>query len=333
MAQPIRVAVSGVGGGVGQSILKALQGTEYAVVGLDGDRLAAGLYTTNRARLVPRPDDPEFLDTVLGICRSENCRLFFPGLDTELRTLARNTERFAEHGITVVVSSPEVVDIGDNKFRTFSVLREHGIGVPETVDMAAPGARFPAFPFVLKRREGGSRSKDVYVVHDERDLAELTVDPVDFVAQEYVEGDEFTCGSVSFDGDCKGVIVMRRTLRDGDTYKAFAVRDERIEEEVRKVIGAIKPFGACNVQLRVRDGVPYVFEINARCSGTTAARALCGFNEPLMIADYLCRQREPEFRVREQTVLRYWKELVVPNELVDELARHGSLYRSAPEQL
>ncbi|GAB3009649.1 ATP-grasp domain-containing protein [Amycolatopsis acidiphila] len=333
MAQRIRVAVSGAGGGVGQSILKALQDSEYDVVALDGDRLAAGLYTTNRSYLVPRPADPDFLDRMLEICRAEKCRLLFPGLDTELRPLAENTDRFAEHGITVVVSSPEVVDIGDNKFRTYSILREHDISVPETVDMAVPGAQPPAFPFILKRREGGSRSKDVFLVRDAGDLAELTVDPAEFVAQEYIEGDEYTCGSVSFDGDCKGVIAMRRTLRDGDTYKAFAVRDQVVEDEVRKVIAAIKPFGACNVQLRVRDGKPYIFEINARCSGTTAARALCGFNEPRMIADYLCHQREPDFQVREQAVLRYWKELVVPNELIDELGRHGSLYRSGTDQL
>jgi carbamoyl-phosphate synthase large subunit len=327
------MAVSGVGGGVGQSILKALQGSEYDVIAMDGDRLATGLYATDRSYLVPQPTDSDFVEKVLDICRTEKCRLLFPGLDTELRPLAENTDRFAEHGITVVVSSPEVVDIGDNKFRTYEILREHNISVPETVDMSAPGAQSPEFPYILKRREASSRSKDVYLIRSESDLAELNVDPFGFVAQEYIEGDEYTCGSVGFDGDCKGVVVMRRILRDGDTYKAFAVRDQVIEDEVRKVIAAIKPFGACNVQLRVRDGRPYVFEINARCSGTTAARALCGFNEPRMIADYLCHQREPDFHVREQTVLRYWKEMVVPNELIDELGQRGSLYRSGTDQL
>ena len=73
------------------------------------------------------------------------------------------------------------------------------------------------------------------------------------------------------------------------------------------------------MQLRLKDGKPYVFEINARCSGTTAARTLSGFNEPKMIADYLLKGIEPTFAIKEQTILRYWKELVVENDEVSEL--------------
>jgi carbamoyl-phosphate synthase large subunit len=109
---------------------------------------------------------------------------------------------------------------------------------------------------------------------------------------------------------------MRRILRDGDTHKCFTEINEKIEQEVRLVVDTIKPFGACNVQLRVKDGTPYVFEINARCSGTTAARSLSGFNEPRMIADFLLKGIEPTYKIKEQTILRYWNELVIENDLV-----------------
>jgi carbamoyl-phosphate synthase large subunit len=120
---------------------------------------------------------------------------------------------------------------------------------------------------------------------------------------------------------------MRHTLRRGETHKCFSVRDERIEACVRDVMELIKPHGPCNVQLRVRDAVPYVFEINARCSATTAAQALCGFNEPLMIADWLTQGVAPRYEIREATVLRYWKELLVDNEDAAELGERGMLHR------
>ena len=123
------------------------------------------------------------------------------------------------------------------------------------------------------------------------------------------------------DDTCKGIIVMRRILRDGDTHKCFSVIDTIIEQAVRNIVDAIKPFGACNIQLRVRDSIPYVFEINARCSGTTASRTLCGFNEPKMIADYLLKKIEPKFEIKELTILRYWKELVVDNDTVKDLEK------------
>lgn len=118
---------------------------------------------------------------------------------------------------------------------------------------------------------------------------------------------------------------MRRILRDGDTYKAFVERNPRIETHVREVVEALRPFGACNVQLRLKDVAPHVFEINARSSGTTAARVLAGFNEPKSIADYLLRQIEPSFTIREITVLRYWQELAVANDRIEQLTQHRRL--------
>jgi carbamoyl-phosphate synthase large subunit len=331
MSDGIRVAVTGAGGGVGQSIIKALAGSEYEVVALDGETLGTGLYAARKAYRIPYARDPAFAARVAEICRQEGCRLLFPGLDAELPIFAREVERFAGVGTRVVVSTPDVVEVCDNKLLTFTRLRAAGIPVPETVDLAAFDAgrtRLPPFPFILKKREGGARSKDVHRIDHQAGFDAFRAGGGDlsrFVAQEYIEGDEFTCGSVNLDGECMGVIVMRRILRDGDTYKCFSLRDERIEATVHAVVAAVKPFGACNVQLRTRDGQPFVFELNARCSGTTAARALCGFNEPRSIADYLIHGARPSYSVTEQTILRYWKELVVPKGLVDDMAARGTI--------
>lgn len=338
MNKPVRIAVSGVGGGVGQSIIKALSGTEYQVVALDGEMLGTGLYAADTSYVIPYASDPKFVERVLEICQAEGCTLFFPGLDAELPVLSRAVDQFANAGIRLIVSSPEVVELSDNKLFTYETLTSHGIVVPKTVDMAAyeGGPVALDYPFILKKRVGGARSQDMYIIKNEQQLSSLLQQGVDltpYIAQEYIEGDEYTCGSVNLDGECMGVIVMRRILRDGDTYKCFSVKHELIESTVRKVMAAIKPFGACNVQLRLKDGVPYVFEINARCSGTTAARALCGFNEPLMIADYLSLGTRPSYTITEQTILRYWNELIVPNEAVDELQKRGTLKRTDHPQL
>lgn len=330
MESKIRIAVSGTGGGAGQSILKALQNTDYEVIALDSEALGAGLYTTNKSYIIPYSNKSNFIDKLLEVCQKENIKLFFPGLDAELPILSANKERFAAIGTTVVVSSMDVVTIGDNKMTTFNELSKHGFNVPKTVDMAeASLGELPfSYPFILKQREGGARSQNLYLIKSREEIDGLLGDNLDlsqYIAQEYIEGDEYTCGSVNLDGECKGVIVMRRILRDGDTYKCFPIRDELIETEVRKIMNAIKPFGACNTQLRVRDGKVYVFEINARCSGTTGARALSGFNEPKMIADYLYHGTEPTYDIKEQTILRYWKELVVPNELVENIKQNGYL--------
>lgn len=314
-----KILVTGVGGGVGQSILKALADTPYGLVSVDSEELAAGLYAAPRAYKGCYAVDPNFIDRLLEICRKEECGLIFAGHDVELLPLSARAERFKAEGIIPVVSSEEVIRTCDDKLATNKFLKKHGFPVPETWRLS----EFTTFhrPVVLKPQRGGARSRGVYLARssEEMGIYRQLVDPDNCVVQEYIEGDEYTCGSVTLDGRCVGVIVMRRILRDGDTYKAFVERNSRLESCVREIVEKLKPFGACNVQLRVRNGEPFVFEINARCSGTTAARALAGFNEPGMIADVLLNHSEPIYSIREISILRYWKELVVANSRIAQL--------------
>lgn len=316
----IKIAVTGIGGGVGQSIVKGLYDTEYTIVGLDADVLAASLYAVPIAYKTLPVKDPHYIENLLEICKKENCKLLFPGLDSELALLSKHSERFKEIGTTVVVSSLEAVEAADNKLLTYKLLSSHNIPVARTFALndflSSEGAL--NFPIIIKPMVGGSRSKDVYFLQTKKELdwiiSKPNFDKDNFVIQEYIEGDEYTCGTISLDQKCWGVIVMKRILRNGDTYKCFTVKSKKIEEVVMKAINTLKPFGACNVQLRLKAGVlPIIFEINARCSGTTGPRALAGFNEPKMIADYLLFSKKPVFNIRELSILRYWKEVVVEN--------------------
>ncbi len=320
-----RILVTGVGGGVGQSILKALQGSPYQVVAVDSEPLAAGLYAAPVAYRGIEARQPGYIDRLLEICRTENCRLLFPGLDVELLPLAEQQHRFCAAGVLPVISNAEVVQTCDDKLATATFLRQHGFAAPRTCRLTE--AAEPTFPVVLKPQRGGARSRRTFVAHnsEEFEVYQRLVDRENCVVQEHLPGDEYTCGAITFDGRCRGVIVMRRILRDGDTYKAFVERNPQIESAVRDVVETLQPFGACNVQLRLKHGLPHVFEINARCSGTTAARALAGFNEPRMIADYLLQQREPSYSIQEITVLRYWQELMVSNQRIEQLTAGSQL--------
>ena len=173
------------------------------------------------------------------------------------------------------------------------------------------------YPDIFKQMVNGARSQNGILVRNIEEfkcIIQSIKSPLNnFIIQEYIEGEEYTCGTVNLDGECKGAIIMKRTLRDGDTYKCFSVKNEIIEDTIKNIANEIKPFGACNLQLRVKNNIPYIFEINARCSGTTASRTLCGFNEPKMIADYLLKSIEPTYDVKELTILRYWNEIVVNN--------------------
>jgi carbamoyl-phosphate synthase large subunit len=322
-----RVLVTGVGSGIGQSILKCFQGSDYDVVGVDADPLAAGLYAAPKSYRVPLAREADYVPRLLEICRLENCKLIFPGVEPELMVLARADSEFRAAGVIPVVCSSDVIALCDDKLATAQFLSQHGFNAPRTLlpDAAEPTSL--PLPVILKPKAGGARSQGVFLVRTPEELESrlAAVNRSNYVVQEYLPGDDYTCGSVTFDGHCYGVIIMRRTLRDGDTYKAFVVTNPVIHEHVRRVAEALKPFGACNFQLRLKEGEPYIFEINSRCSGTTYSRACAGFNEPVMIADFLLKGKTPAYKIREITILRYWKELMVENSAISSLEREGSL--------
>jgi carbamoyl-phosphate synthase large subunit len=315
------ILVTGVGGGVGQSVIKSLAGSGYRIVGADAEPLAAGLYAVDRGYRLPYASDPAYADCLLDIAKREAAALVFPGLDAELGPLARAASRFVAEGVTPIVSREDVVAIADDKLETARFLSRAGLAAPATFPLAADVLERLSLPIVLKPRVGGARSRGVMVVRDRQELqaALIRIAEHPYVAQEHLDGTELTCSAVTLEGTVHGPIILRRTLRDGDTYKAFVVFDDRITAVVRQAATALQPFGACNFQLRLHHGEPTIFEINARCSGTTHCRTLAGFNEPRMIADYLVHGIPPQHAIRPVSILRYWNELVVDNESIDRL--------------
>lgn len=321
----MNIAVTGVGGGVGQSIIKSLQNTRYNVVGIDSELFGTGLYATKKAYLGVYANSPDFIDKIIEICKKEHCEIILPGLDVELDKLSANFNQLKKEKIVPIVSSPRVIEISNDKLKTVEFLKKYGFPYPRTFKLKDYSFELD-FPVILKPRIGGSRSIGTFVVNNLEEFEEYSkfINIKNYIVQEYIDGDEYTCGTVFFKNDFFGAILMKRQLRDGDTYKAFVVKDEKLSKFVEDVIGVLKPFGPCNLQLRIKDNIPYIFEFNARCSGTTASRSLAGFNEPKMICDYLNGDK-PHYNIKEIVIFRYWNEIVVDYEKIENLYSKGHI--------
>ncbi len=324
----MNVAVTGVGGGVGQSIAKALQGTDYNVIGIDSEVLGTGLYATPKSYLGMYANDKKFIDRIIEVCKKENCKVLFPGLDVELTILSRNINKLRDSGILPIVSNTEVIEICDDKLETSRFLKKNNLPYINTYLLKNYSFNLD-FPVILKPRKGGRRSIGTFLAKSKSEFNSITnnIKVDNYIVQDYIDGDEYTCGTVSFKSCCIGAILMRRILRDGDTYKAFVIKDNKLSNFVTNVVDTLRVFGACNVQLRTRDNIPYIFEINARCSGTTASRVLAGFNEPKMICDYYFKNiNNPRFNIKKIAIFRYWNELVVSYSKINKMKSSGFIH-------
>lgn len=316
----MKVLVTGAGAVLGQGIIRSLRSSSLpvTVIAADPSPLSAGLYWTPHRHLVPLAKDPEFSARMLTLLERERPDVVIPGTDVELHAFAiHRAEWEAKLSTHVVVSDQRVVQIADDKYLTYQFLREQGFAVPAS---CLPGdeARLideVGFPLIVKPRIG-ARSVGVVKVTNHDELARALAGACGVVIQECVATDdhEYTAGTLTFDGRCDASIVMRRDLRDGNTYRAYVQPYPELDAQVRQMAEALGAHGPANFQFRVdARGQAKVFEINARFSGTTPFRMRAGFNEVELVIRKLV-SGEPVYQptIQPMTILRYFDEIVVP---------------------
>lgn len=318
MRETVKVLVTGAGSLLGQGIIRALQASSLkaSIVAVDPSPLAAGLYWVQAPYVVPPVAQSRYLDRIEEILARERPDAVLIGTDVELGVFAAHRERLERQwGAQIVVSSPGVVAIADDKWETYRFLRAHGFACP---DSCLPGGerelvRRIGFPLVVKPRVG-ARSKGLSVARNWHELRAALRADVPVIVQELVGTDEteYTAGALCFGGRWAGSIVMRRELRDGNTFRAFVDEYAELNEVVREWTEALRPWGPVNFQFRIDEGRAKVFEINARFSGTTPLRAHAGFNEVEMVLRRVLGGAPADVpRIRRVTILRHWSETVV----------------------
>lgn len=326
----IRVTVTGAGSLFGQGIIKCLRRADLGVRlhGLDYFETAVGLDWCAETGLLPDLLDPAVSEEewFAELCRqvtAAESRVLFVGADFELQPLARRAADLLERtGCRAIVGPARAVDTCKDKYRTAQWLREIGEPAPESFLPEDGLDRVEAaigYPMMVKPRFG-SRSRGVARVDDRASLERALADCESPLAQRYLPGEdnEYTCGVVVLDGNVDTIAVIRRRLKDGNTSAGVSDSEPVIEALCRRVGGALATYGPINIQLRLVEGTPIIFEINPRFSGTTIFRALLGINEPERVLRHaLGMPLAPPPALRPGRVMRYFEETVALEEIAE----------------
>lgn len=272
-----KVLVTGCGGDIGLAIGRILQESKIveAVIGCDVQEDHAGRVFFDDCFLVERATSPNYIDVLLQLVEKERVDLVIPSSEPELRTLYANNF-FGRQGL-FLTANKKAMEIGFDKYRTAKFLQENGLPHPWT-QIAAHGVP-PEFPCILKSRTGCG-SKDVRILV-EKDYNRSVPYNEDDIFQELIEGDnaEYTCGLFrSSSGETRS-IILRRKLYGGLTGSGTVETNPEIEDLLHVIGVHLNLQGSINVQLRLRSGIPYVFEINPRFSSTVRFRNQLGFSD------------------------------------------------------
>jgi carbamoyl-phosphate synthase large subunit len=318
----MKVFVTGAGALLGQGIIKCLRmaDTPYHIIAVDPDPRSVGLYWADQAYLVPLAIDPSYLDVVCRILEREKPDVVLIGTDIELMIYAQNKlELESKYKTRIIVSPPHVIQIADDKWLTYEFLLKNGFPYPKSV---LPGGiddllRECDFPLIVKPRIG-ARSIGVHLVKNEEELNQALRCVENPIIQECVAtaSQEYTSGVVvDMEGVVRAAVTMRRELRDGNTYRAYVEPDAPFNSLLAKIAEQLGGVGPLNFQFRVEQGIPKIFEINARFSGTSPLRAHAGFNSVnYLVKHYVLGDPIPVPQVRAIAIFRYWDEIVVEPE-------------------
>ncbi len=262
-------------------------GSEGKVIATDCSNLAPAVYEADRFYLVPRITAPDYLDTILDICRKEDIKGVFSLIDPELSLLAKERERFLAVGATPVISPYELVETCFDKYKMYRMLC--GMQIPTgkcyiEKEEFYQGLRkgeisYPVFVKPVK----GSASININKVYSDKEIEVLFSLYDDLMIQEYMDGTEYGA-DVYVDmltGECTSIFLKEKIkMRAGETDKSVSVKDENLFALIEKFVEKCGFCGMIDIDIfKVKDTY-YISEVNPRFGGGYPHAYECGVNMP-----------------------------------------------------
>ena len=295
-------------------IVTAFRRAGATTIAADVDPLAPALYHADRRAIVPRVDDPSYVDALRDLVELHDVRLVVPLTDLDHLVLADSRDRLS--GAVALVPEPESIRRCADKYVAHLFFEELGIGTPPTwlPDALPDELRFP----VLVKARRGFGSRHIYRAADRAELEFfLGYTNVDSMVQSQCLGEEFSV-DVFCDLDGRCLAAIPRTMiesKGGESIKGMTIADADLIEHGRRVSEALRIIGPANVQcFREPDGRLEVTDVNPRFGGGFPLPTAAGSRYP-ELALALANGERPEPRLgefREGVVMtRYFSQVIL----------------------
>ena len=98
----------------------------------DIDANVSGALFSDKHLILPKDNDPLFIDKVKQLCIDNNIKLIIPTRDEELKIFSLYKEDLNKIGCNVIVPSISTLEICQNKYLFFKFCESNNIDVPKT---------------------------------------------------------------------------------------------------------------------------------------------------------------------------------------------------------
>ncbi|MGB0933369.1 MAG: ATP-grasp domain-containing protein [Lishizhenia sp.] len=282
MNKTLNILVTGCGGDIGQSLGKILLKSTFTknLFGIDiSDKNAAQFIFPNFS-IGLRFSNYNYIQKLEAFVEENAIDIIIPIAELELRYFSENNILDHIGKAKMITASAKALDVGFDKYKTAQFLKSEGLPFPSTY-LAKDVKTIDAFPVILKSKTG-SGSKDIHKINTKDEFLFYTRTHIeDYIVQEYItdENGEFTCGLYrSSKGEIRSQI-FKRELHGGYSGYGEVIENETITSLLEELALKLDLVGSINVQLRIQDNSPKIFEINPRFSSTVFYRHLFGFED------------------------------------------------------
>ncbi|MHC4361328.1 MAG: ATP-grasp domain-containing protein [Planctomycetota bacterium] len=263
--------------------------------GTDTTELSPALQSCDKGFLVRPVTHADYINQLLRIVKTNRVRLLVPTVDLDLKLLALNKSRFSAIGCCVLISTPNVVDICQDKRKTYRFLHKHGFDTPATMTVrAALSKKRLNWPCFLKPWDGYA-SRGNAVVNNRRELRFFAKRIPNPICQEFVKGTEHTCDVyVDLNMKVRCVVPRKRIeVRAGEVSKGQTVRHPRIMSEAMLLVEKLGAGpGVITLQLFLTgDNRVKFIEINPRFGGGAPLSIKAGADFPKWLLQELLGRR------------------------------------------
>jgi len=302
---PTTVIVTGAGGPIGVNLTRSLRLCKrpLRLVGTDANPLHKPLAITDAIYSLPKATADGYLDALNALIKKENAAAVMPTHPVEVRALAGIRD---EVQAKLFLPPTEVIDNGQDKWRSYELFRDGGVPVPKSIRIDRPEDVQRAFSELgeppIWFRGAGVPGRGIGVASlpcKEPGVAQAWVEHHGgyglMMASEFLPGDNLTWLCVWHEGKLWASQTRQRLEYviphvspsgvTGAPAVARTVRRPEVAAAGEVAVRAVNPgppHGIFFVDLKAdRQGVPRVTEINSGRFGTTMHfYSAAGYNFP-----------------------------------------------------
>ena len=231
--------------------------------------------------------EPVFWEHVFDIIQHEKPE----GVIVQLggQTALKMAEKLERHGIKIIGTSYEALDLAEDRGRFSKLLEKNDIpfpkyGVVESAEQALELSDDLGFPLLVRPSYvlGGQKMK---IVINKEELEHHVVDIINEMGDNQILLDHFIGGAIEAEADaiCDGenvyiIGIMQHIepagIHSGDSFAVLPPYNlgdfvlQQIEDITKKIAVELKTVGLLNIQFAIKDDKVYVIEANPRASRT-----------------------------------------------------------------